>query len=101
MRPSDIKERIQVDAVRLHTLMVQNKVPERFELLSVDVEGHDYEVLTSFDIEAFRPRVIIVEMHGFEPGRNNGHPVHEYLEHHDYRLMSFSVMNGIFCDGRS
>jgi len=62
---SGVKKRVSVNAIRLQTIMERNAVPSTFDLLSIDVEGHDYEVLTSFNIDAFRPRIIVIEMHGF------------------------------------
>lgn len=100
IKSSGIKARRQVQAVRLQRLMEENDVPKRFELLTVDVEGHDYEVLTSFDINEFRPRLIVVEMHGFRPGCKNSNPVFDHLENSGYQLVSYSVMNGIFLDSR-
>src|SRR5262249_55595566 len=49
---SGVKERVEVQAIRLQTIMEESGVPPHFDLLSIDVEGHDYEVLTSFDIHA-------------------------------------------------
>src|SRR5262249_54504 len=62
---SGVKGRVAVNAVRLQTIMEESGVPSNFDLLSIDVEGHDYEVLTSFNIDAFRPRIIVIEMHDF------------------------------------
>ena len=76
--------------------MQEAKVPSDFYLLSIDVEGHDYEVLTSFDIHAFRPRVIVIEMHGFIPTEHRGNRVCRYLEENQYELRSYTVMNGIW-----
>jgi FkbM family methyltransferase len=36
-----VKERLTVNAVRLQTIMEEAKVPSDFDLLSIDVEGHD------------------------------------------------------------
>jgi FkbM family methyltransferase len=98
---SGVKERVEVNAITLQTIMVENKVPSTFDLLSIDVEGHDYEVLTSFNIDAFRPRVIVIEMHGFMPARGSNDRIYKYLEQNQYELKSYSVMNGLFVDSRS
>jgi FkbM family methyltransferase len=95
---SGIKERVTTDAIRLQTVMEQNGVPATFDLLSIDVEGHDYEVLTSFDINTFRPRIIVIEMHGFLPSTQTTDRIQRYLEQKHYELRSYSVMNGIFLD---
>jgi FkbM family methyltransferase len=88
-----VKERVEVNTITLQIILEKNKVPSAFDLLSIDVEGHDYDVLTSFDINTFRPRVIVIE---FSTDR-----IRSYLEQNQYQLRSFSVGNGIFVDGRS
>jgi FkbM family methyltransferase len=98
---SGVKERVTVNAITLQTVMEKSGVPSTFDLLSIDVEGHDYEVLTSFNIDAFRPRVIVIEMHGFVPASHTTDPIYRYLEEKNYYLRSYSVMNGIFLDARA
>jgi FkbM family methyltransferase len=93
-------DRIKVDPVRLQKIMREHNVPGRFDLLAVDVEGHDYEVLTSFEIEEFRPILIVVEMHGFDLARPDGNRIYDYLVRNGYCLKSYSVVNGIFMDAR-
>ena len=80
--------------------MQETRVPSEFDLLSIDVEGHDYEVLTSFNIDAFRPRIIVIEMHGFLPAAPATDRIYRYLEQNQYQLKSYCVMNGIFMDTR-
>jgi len=82
-------------------LLEAHNVPSQFELLSIDCEGHDYEVLTSFDIDAFRPAVIICEMHGFALPRANENRVYSYLTKNGYTLKGFAVWNGFFVDSHS
>jgi FkbM family methyltransferase len=95
---SGVKQRVTVRSVTLQTILERSDVPSNFELLSIDAEGHDYEVLTSFNIKAFRPRIIVIEMHGFMPAEHSTNRIREYLEQENYQLRSYSVMNGIFLD---
>jgi FkbM family methyltransferase len=95
-RKSGVKKRVEVNTVRLQTVLEEAKVPADFELLSIDAEGHDFEVLTSFDIQAFRPRVIIIEMLGFSPSKHKDNPICGYLERNQYELRHYTFMNGIF-----
>jgi FkbM family methyltransferase len=95
---SGVVERVEVNAVTLQTIMEENKVPFGFDLLSIDVEGHDYQVLTSFDIDTFRPHVIVVEMQGFLPACGDADRIYRYLEKHQYQLRGYSVLTGIFVD---
>ena len=93
-----VEKRVALRSVTLGQLFEQHKVPYSFELLSIDVEGHDYEVLTSFDLSSYRPRAILVEMHGFLQSAPESNKVFAYLASNGYRLVSYSVMNGLFMD---
>ena len=95
---SGVKERVTMNATTLQMIMETSKVPSTFDLLSIDVEDHDYEVLTSFNIYVFRPRIIVIEMHGFVPASDTTDRIYRYLEYKNYQLRSYSVMNGIFRD---
>jgi FkbM family methyltransferase len=63
-------KRYNVDTVSLNDLLDQHGV-QTIDYLSVDTEGSELMILTSFDFERFRPRVITVE-HGYEPRRRAG-----------------------------
>jgi len=51
-----------VPVERLDTILTQYALKPRFELLVVDVDGHETEVFNSFDLDAWRPRMLIVEL---------------------------------------
>jgi len=99
--PSRIVARRRVTTVTLTALCRRHAVPERFELLVVDCEGHDLEVLRSLDLDAFRPRIVAVEMHAFDLSRARENPVYAHLEARDYRLAAYATMNGYFVDRRT
>lgn len=100
MRNSDEKEKVHVQSVTLNSLFLDHSVPNRFDLLSIDCEGHDFEVLTSFSLNEFRPRVVVVEMHDFDVTGVIHCPVKDYLVGNGYRLAAYTTMNGIFVDER-
>ncbi len=45
----------------LNDLLVKNKCPNDFDLLSIDVEGFELKVLESIDFSYYRPKLIITE----------------------------------------
>ena len=49
--------------VRLEDVLVNKKIPKRFDLLVVDTEGYEEQVFKSFDLSHWAPKVIIVELH--------------------------------------
>jgi len=94
--PGDITARVEVQTVRLGDVLAQEQVPARFELMSIDVEGMDDIVLRSFDIERFRPTVVLVELHGIDLANASKHPCVAYLRDHGYTLVSLCRFTGVF-----
>lgn len=54
---------IQVDARTLDEILADAKAPSPIDFISIDVEGHEIEVLDGFDLARWRPRLILVEDH--------------------------------------
>lgn len=50
------------DQLRLETVLNRYNIKPRFDLLCVDVEGQEYDVFNSFDLEYWKPKMIIVEL---------------------------------------
>lgn len=48
--------------IRLDTLLERINVPQYFDILVVDVEGKESEVFRSFDLEYWKPKMMIVEL---------------------------------------
>lgn len=82
----------------LTEVLVQSHAPNRFELLSVDVEGLDLEVLKSLDFDQFRPRMIVVEILGYDLENYSSEPIFEFLSTKGYRLAGYTHMNAIFIE---
>ena len=80
----------------LTEVLEQLHAPSRFELLNVDVEGLDLEVLRSLDFARFRPKIIIVEILGFDLENYRADPIFEHLSANGYRLAGYTHMNAIF-----
>jgi hypothetical protein len=61
-KPGYIKKTVEADT--LTNILSKTKYQgQRIDFLTVDAEGHDYEVLTSLDFEIYQPRLIAVETH--------------------------------------
>jgi FkbM family methyltransferase len=71
------------------------------DLLSVDVEGHDLNVLRSVDLDTFRPKLIVVEMHHLELNRSQESPITRYLQERAFRQIGYDTLNGYFVDARA
>jgi FkbM family methyltransferase len=90
-----------VAIVRLETLLEKHGVPRGFELLVIDVEGHDEAVLDSFDLAEWSPRVIIAEIGGLDltvpQPADHRWRMHDKLSRHGYRIVYFDYINVIYC----
>ena len=53
---------IVVSQIRLDTLLDMNNVDPNFDLLVVDVEGSEFDVYDSFDLNYWKPKMMIVEI---------------------------------------
>lgn len=47
----------------LESVLVENRIEPGFDLLVVDVEGYEWNSLRRFDIDAWKPRMVIIELH--------------------------------------
>lgn len=50
-----------VQVRKISSVMKEATNLERVDLLKIDVEGHELEVLKSFDFEKYKPRLIVTE----------------------------------------
>jgi FkbM family methyltransferase len=53
--------------LRLETLLSKENAPKDFDLLIVDVEGKESEIFRSFNLEEWRPKMMIVELEDQHP----------------------------------
>jgi FkbM family methyltransferase len=58
---------IQIQAIRLDSLLNTAGIAKEFDLLVVDVEGYELNVFNSFDIDEWKPKMVIVELNDYHP----------------------------------
>jgi FkbM family methyltransferase len=89
----------EVRVGRLDEILAQH-VPAGtgIDFLSVDVEGHDVQVLRSNDWERFRPGVVLAEALGTSLGEATSSPVHALMERQGYELFAKTVNTLFFRD---
>ena len=73
---------------------------QSIDLLTVDVEGNDFNVIKSIDLTKYRPKLIVVEIHGFDLSNIEKNEIYQYLTTQKYTLASFATMNGYFLDAK-
>ena len=69
---------------------------QAIDLLSIDVEGHDYQVLQSLDLSRYRPKIIVIEMHSMENMAESD--IYRHLTSNGYSLKFYAVLNAYFVD---
>jgi hypothetical protein len=89
MAPGASPEAIAYVPVRtLDSVLNEAGVPLRFDFLSIDVEGHEIEVLCGFDFARWQPRLILLEDHVADLSR------HRFLKTAGYRIIRRHENNG-------
>ncbi len=80
----------------LNSILREHNAPNEFDFLSIDVEGYDFEVLSSINLTQYKPRLIVIEMRKFcfENLRSNN--ICSYLEKNGYKLIAYYIINGFF-----
>ncbi len=79
---------IEVPIRTLDSVLEEAQAPAHFDFLSIDVEGHEIEVLRGFDIARWQPRLILMEDHVADLSK------HRYLKAAGYRIARRYENNG-------
>jgi FkbM family methyltransferase len=96
MAPGATPEKvIRVPVRTLDSILEEAGSPAAFDFLSIDVEGHEIEVLQGFDFARWRPRLIMIEDHVADLTK------HRYLSAAGYRIIRRYGNNGWYVPGDS
>jgi FkbM family methyltransferase len=79
---------IDVPVRALDQILSEAQAPSPIDFLSIDVEGHELDVLRGFDIARWKPRLILLEDHVTDLTK------HKFLTHAGYRLIRRFDNNG-------
>jgi FkbM family methyltransferase len=86
-------EAVQATVQTLSAICAQHARDKTIDFLSIDVEGHEREVLEGADFARFRPRVVVIE----STRPNTTVSTHERWEHllldHGYEFVVFDGLN--------
>lgn len=89
MAPGALPEKtIDVPVRTLDDILTEAGAPTPLDFLSIDVEGHELEVLRGFDFARWRPRLILLEDHVSDLSK------HRFLRRVRYRLVRRTDNNG-------
>lgn len=79
---------LAVPARTLDEILVEAGAPQPLDFVSIDVEGHELEVLRGFELARWRPRLVLLEDHVADLAR------HRRLRAAGYRLVRRTGDNG-------
>lgn len=89
-----------VEVRRLDSILIDHDIQPGFDLLVVDVEGHEVEVFNSFDLSRWKPKMIIAELEDLHPIYSRGRPQIQQLRieilKHGYEHLFVDETNTIF-----
>jgi FkbM family methyltransferase len=82
----------------LTKILKENHFPTQFELLSIDVEGVDFEVLKGLDLKIYQPEIICIENWKALSGIDGilGSETHQYLIKQNYQLVALTGLSTIY-----
>lgn len=69
----------RVDAAPLSFLLEQNDAPLSIDYMSIDVEGHELQVLAGMDFDRWHVRCITIEHNFYCDGQHRKNAIHEVL----------------------
>lgn len=97
-----IKETLQVDLLPINTIIAQNFSPYP-NLISLDVEGLDYEILKSMDFEKYRPEVFCIETLTFAQDKSERKldEIILLMQGNGYFVYADTYINTIFVDNEA
>lgn len=78
---------ISVATRTLNDILAQASAPTPIDFLSIDVEGHEVDVLQGFDFDRWSPRLIMIEDHARSLSK------HRLLVAHGYKLLQRTGLN--------
>lgn len=95
-----IKEIRQIKVIDINTLLEENFSNQELHFLSIDVEGMDYDILSSLNFNLFRPICICIESINFvKTGTaTKDRRILKLLEDNGYFEYAFTGINSIFID---
>jgi hypothetical protein len=100
----EIVRTLPVETITVNTIIEKYLMGRAPSLISFDVEGMDFEILKSVDLDRFRPLVIIIEMIPYDARLSVGKKamdINDFLCGQGYTEYAFTGINSIYIDVRA
>jgi FkbM family methyltransferase len=93
--PAKNSELINVLTQTLDSVLSENNITPGFELLSIDVEGHEIELFKCFNLQHWKPKLILLEDHVIN------HLKHNYMLLNGYQFLLRTGLNSWYVENKS
>lgn len=81
------KKTIDVTCKTLNSILEKNKTPFNFDLISIDIEGHELEMFKGFNLKKWKPKLILLEDHVIN------HLKHNLMKSNGYEIILRTGLN--------
>jgi FkbM family methyltransferase len=78
---------IYIETRTLDSILEENNIEEGFDLLSIDVEGHEIELFKGFDIKKWQPKLVLLEDHVTKQDK------HKFMTSNGYQFLLRTGLN--------
>lgn len=82
-----VRSTVAVQCEMLDTILTGHDVPVGFELLSMDIEGHELAALSGFSFDKWRPQLVLLEDHVTHLDK------HRLMQRSNYQLLMRTGLN--------
>lgn len=79
---------------RTLTSILDEHLKGEIDFLNIDVEGHDLQVIKGLDLNKYRPKLIVIEIHDRDNIEQN--PIYQHLTAHGYKMEAAAVLSAYF-----
>ena len=80
----------------LNNVLYSHKIKKEFELLNIDVEGHEIDVLKGINFKNIRPKIITIEIHVEKTEQIFKTEIYKLLKKNNYELISQYYQTSFF-----
>jgi len=90
--------RTKMTTKTLNSVLAENNIKGagEIDLLCIDVENHDFEVLSSIDLNKYQPYLVVIEILGLDINNPTANKTYNLLHQNGYVLKNFVFSNGFF-----
>lgn len=91
------ENKIKIQSYKLNTLLEKFKI-HKVDFLNIDVEGHDFNVISNFDFKKYKPKLISIEYNSYDFDKFLKSDIHNLLIKNEYFLTSKYGVTMLYVD---